>query len=156
MPIGDRLHGYQALYNEELQKKKDLMGMLTSYGSTTIVINKSEKMVESQRNRKYEELFNELDAKKLGYIATDNINIYGLSNRMLELYTPLFNQMEDTHAKINYEEFRKESEKIYKKLDPATKAVFNSPSSTINITEQPSFSVHSLLAKTKPIFPRYC
>ena len=87
------------------------------------VDTKSVKMLEQKKVTILEQIFDSLDGHDSGVISIDNLNLDNLSKNMLELFDPIFEEIQLSEIKLNKEQFVKTSLKMYEKLTPTEKQV---------------------------------
>jgi len=66
--------------------------------------------------RKFHQIFTLLDSDWDGYISAEKIDISQLSPEILEIFTPLFWEMEDLEQSLDIEEFIDASMRLYDTL----------------------------------------
>ena len=119
-PIFNELYSDSAKYKikkEELEKK---VLELEQFNTVFKASERSEEMYDKQKNIAFEKIFKRLDNDKDGQISKSNIDLYGISKRMLKILSSIMQELKDG-ANISSEEFVKKCEKIYVNLNYADK-----------------------------------
>ena len=70
-----------------------------------------------------EQLFHAFDSDNNGYISSDEINLDNVTAQILEIFTPLFLEMENLGEQLNKEDFCDSAQNLYKTLGPIEKSV---------------------------------
>ena len=119
-PIFNELYSDSAKYKikkEELEKK---VLELEQFNTVFKASERSEEIYDKQKNIAFEKIFKRLDNDKDGQISKSNIDLYGISKRMLKILSSIMQELKDG-ATISSEEFVKKCEKIYVNLNYADK-----------------------------------
>ena len=103
---------------EELEKKVlELEQFNTEFKASV----RSEELYDKQKNIAFEKVFKRLDSDKDGKISNNNIDLYGISKRILKIITPILDELKSGKGTISLEEFVQKCEKIYGNLNYADK-----------------------------------
>ena len=62
-------------------------------------------------------MFQDLDCKKTGILNSNNLNIKGISEKQLEIFSEIIIKLQHTKASIRLEEFVDKALLIWEKLD---------------------------------------
>ena len=119
-PIFNELYSDSAKYKikkEELEKK---VLELEQYNTEFKASIRSEEIYDKQKNIAFEKIFKRLDKDKAGQISKNNIDLYGISKRMLKILTPIMDEIKEGGT-ISSQEFVKKCEKMYENLNYADK-----------------------------------
>jgi hypothetical protein len=119
-PIFNELYSDSAKYKikkEELEKK---VLELEQYNTEFKASIRSEEIYDRQKNIAFEKIFKRLDNDKDGEISKNNIDLYGISKRMLKILAPIMDEIKEGGT-ISSEEFVKKCEKMYGNLNYADK-----------------------------------
>ena len=119
-PIFNELYSDSAKYKikkEELQKK---VLELEQYNTEFKASIRSEEIYDKQKNIAFEKIFKRLDNNKDGQISKNNVDLYGISKRMLKILTPIMDEIKEGGT-ISSEDFIKKCEKMYENLNYADK-----------------------------------
>jgi 5S rRNA maturation endonuclease (ribonuclease M5) len=81
-----------------------------------IVQEKSEELLDQKKARKFQEIFILLDSDNDGTISAEKIDISILSPKILDIFTPLFCEMEELGQSLDVEEFIDASMRLYETL----------------------------------------
>ena len=73
----------------------------------------SEMLLEQKINQQLEELFSAFDADQNGYITSEEVNLDLVSAQILEIFTPLFVEMENLNETLTREEFCASAYNLY-------------------------------------------
>lgn len=82
---------------------------------------RSEEMYDKQKNIAFEKIFKRLDNDKDGKISIDDINLTGISKRIVKIISPIIDDLKNNKKSISSEEFSKKCEGIYSDLNYADK-----------------------------------
>jgi len=127
LPVGDYLYA-QSKRMREMQNKKQAeieKEKSKSLCSVSLIQEESRQMVEGRKEAIFSEIFNILDKDGDNIISAKTVNISGiffvkkikeLPTEVLELYTPLFCEMEELDQELNLEEFVEASGRLYDSL----------------------------------------
>ena len=119
-PVFNELYSDSAKYKikkEELEKK---VLELEQYNTEFKASIRSEEIYDKQKYIAFEKIFKRLDNDSDGQISKNNIDLYGISKRMLKILTPIMDEIKEGGS-ISSEEFIKKCEKIYENLNYADK-----------------------------------
>ena len=120
-PIFNELYSDSEKYKikkEELEKKVlELEQFNTEFKASV----RSEEMYDKQKNIAFEKVFKRLDSDKDGKISKNNMDLYGISKRLMKIISPIFDELKNGSGAISCEEFVKKCEKIYETLNYADK-----------------------------------
>lgn len=78
-----------------------------------MVSKTSQMIVERKLMNKLEELFRAFDADNKGFISADQICLDNVTADILEIYTPLLIEMEQTACTLDCQEFIESSLQLY-------------------------------------------
>jgi len=120
-PVFNQLYSDSEKYKikkEELEKKVlELEQFKTEFKASV----RSEEMYDKQKNIAFEKIFKRLDDDKDGKISKDDIDLYGISKRIVKIISPILDELKNGKGTISSEEFIKKCEIIYKGLNYADK-----------------------------------
>ena len=120
-PIFNELYSDSEKYKikkEELEKKVlELEQFNTKFKASV----RSEEMYDKQKSIAFEKIFKRLDSDKDGQISKDDIDVYGISKRILKIITPILDNLKEGSGTLSSTEFIKKCEKIYGNLNYADK-----------------------------------
>ena len=120
-PIFNELYSDSEKYKikkEELEKKVlELEQFNTEFKASV----RSEEMYDKQKNIAFEKVFKRLDSDKDGKISKNNMDLYGISKRLMKIISPILDELKNGSGAISCEEFVKKCEKIYETLNYADK-----------------------------------
>ena len=85
------------------------------------LINRKIIRYDKQKNIAFEKIFKRLDDDKDGKISKDDIDLYGISKRIVKIISPILDELKNGKGTISSEEFIKKCEIIYKGLNYADK-----------------------------------
>ena len=77
----------------------------------------SERLLQLKIRAKLNELFDAFDADKNGRISTDEVNLDHVSADILEIFTPLFVELENLGETLDREEFADSAYELYQTLN---------------------------------------
>ena len=103
---------------EELEKKVLELEQFNTQFKASV---RSEEMYDKQKNIAFEKVFKRLDSDKDGKISKNNIDLYGISKRLMKIISPIMDELKNGNKAISCEEFVKKCEKIYETLNYADK-----------------------------------
>lgn len=115
----DNLPVSEKLYNESKKRalEKEQKEFLRNNSQKRIVVQeKSEELLDHKKARNFHEIFLLLDSDNDGIISAEKIDISKLSHELLEIFTPLFWEMEDLEQTLDLEEFIDASMRLYDTL----------------------------------------
>ena len=107
---------YQIKKEQLVKKVKELEHYNTEFKASI----KSEEMYDKKKDHAFEKLFENLDNDKDDKISSSQINLTGISKRIIKVLTPIINNLKAGKV-YNQEEFIDECYKIYDKLNYADK-----------------------------------
>lgn len=84
--------------------------------NTKFTQGRTEKIVESRKEEKFKEIFQILDSDGDGLISAQWIDISVMSPEILQIFTPLFCEMEEMNQTLDLEEFVDASKRLYETL----------------------------------------
>lgn len=120
-PVFNELYSDSEKYKikkEELEKKVlELEQFNTEFKASA----RSEEMYDKQKNIAFEKIFKRLDNDKDGKISMDDINLTGISKRIVKIISPIIDDLKNSKKSISSEEFSKKCEGIYSDLNYADK-----------------------------------
>ena len=120
-PVFNQLYSDSEKYKikkEELEKKVlELEQFKTEFKASV----RSEEMYDKQKNIAFEKIFKRLDDDKDGKISKDDIDLNGISKRIVKIISPILDELKNGKGTISSEEFIKKCEIIYKGLNYADK-----------------------------------
>ena len=120
-PVFNELYSDSEKYKikkEELEKK---VLELDQYNTEFKASVRSEEMYDKQKNIALEKIFKRLDNDKDGKISKNNIDLNGITKRILKIISPIMDELKSGKMQITLEEFIKKCEKIYENLNYADK-----------------------------------
>jgi hypothetical protein len=120
-PIFNELYSDSEKYKikkEELEKKVLELEQFNTQFKASL---RSEEMYDKQKNIAFEKVFKRLDSDKDGKISKNNIDLYGISKRLMKIISPIMDELKNGNKAISCEEFVKKCEKIYETLNYADK-----------------------------------
>ena len=103
---------------EELEKKVLELEQFNTQFKASL---RSEEMYDKHKNIAFEKVFKRLDSDKDGKISKNNIDLYGISKRLMKIISPIMDELKNGNKAISCEEFVKKCEKIYETLNYADK-----------------------------------
>lgn len=127
MPVTDKLYydGIKRKEQKEMDAKREELERKHSTTRST-AYSKSDELIEQKKARKFHEIFLQLDSDGDGVISAEQIDISQLSPDILEIFTPLFCEMEDLEQTLDLEEFIDASMRLYDTLKlPEKNAILN-------------------------------
>ena len=77
----------------------------------------SERLLQHKIHAKLSELFDAFDADRNGRISTEEVNLDHVSAEILEIFTPLFVELENLGETLDREEFVDSAHELYQTLD---------------------------------------
>ena len=80
-------------------------------------------LLEQKIKLQLEQLFEAFDNDNNGYISSDEINLDNVTAQILEIFTPLFVEMENLGEHLSQEDFCDSAYNLYKTLGPIEKSV---------------------------------
>jgi hypothetical protein len=120
-PVFNELYSDSEKYKikkEELEKKVlELEQFKTEFKASV----RSEEMYDKQKNIAFEKIFKRLDDNKDGKISKDDIDLYGISKRIVKIISPILDDLKKGGGSLTSDEFIKKCEIIYKGLNYADK-----------------------------------
>jgi hypothetical protein len=120
-PVFNELYSDSEKYKikkEELEKKVlELEQFNTEFKASA----RSEEMYDKQKNIAFEKIFKRLDNDKDGKISINDINLTGISKRIVKIISPIIDDLKNSKKSISSEEFSKKCEGIYSDLNYADK-----------------------------------
>jgi hypothetical protein len=122
----DNLPVSEKLYNESKKRaldKEQAEFMRNNSQKRIAVQEKSEELLDHKKARKFHEIFLLLDSDNDGIISAEKIDISRLSHELLEIFTPLFWEMEDLEQTLDLEEFIDASMRLYDTLGVPEKSI---------------------------------
>ena len=88
----------------------------------SIYNEKSFKIFESKKITRLKEIFNLFDSDNDGVISPLQIDISNVPGPILEIFTPLLQELEELNQDLNFEEFLEASDKLLKTLSVTEKS----------------------------------
>ena len=82
----------------------------------------SEMLFEQKLQNQMETLFHAFDNDGNGFVSSDEINLDNVTAQILEIFTPLFVEMENLGEKLNKEDFIESALNLFKTLGPIEKS----------------------------------
>ena len=120
-PVFNELYSDSEKYKikkEELEKKVlELEQFNTEFKASA----RSEEMYDKQKNIAFEKIFKRLDNDKDGKISINDINLTGISKRIVKIISPIIDELKNNKNSISSVEFTKKCEGIYSDLNYADK-----------------------------------
>lgn len=125
---GQSAHDY--LYSKHsalLEKKKMLLNLKAQeiQEPKAKPSKNSSLLAEAIKTAKVEKIFDVLDSDGDGVISKEKINIEALPPQVVEIFTPLFLEMEEMNLSLNKQHFVDASEKLFK--------AFNAPQKNLTL-----------------------
>ena len=120
-PIFNELYSDSTKYKikkEELEKK---VLELEQFNTKFKASERSEEMYDKQKSIAFEKIFKRLDNDKDGQISKDDIDVFGISKRLLKIITPIMDELKKGGGSLSCADFVKKCEKIYVNLNYADK-----------------------------------
>ena len=120
-PIFNELYSDSEKYKikkEELEKK---VLELEQFNTKFKASERSEEMYDKQKSIAFEKIFKRLDNDKDGQISKDDIDVFGISKRLLKIITPIMDELKKGGGSLSCADFVKKCEKIYVNLNYADK-----------------------------------
>ena len=120
-PIFNELYSDSEKYKikkEELEKKVlELEQFNTEFKASL----RSEEMYDKQKYIAFEKIFKRLDNDRDGKISKNDIDLNGITKRILKIISPIMDELKSGKGQITSEEFIKKCETIYENLNYADK-----------------------------------
>ena len=120
-PIFNELYSDSEKYKikkEELEKKVLELEQFNTQFKASV---RSEEMYDKQKNIAFEKIFKRLDNDKDGIISKNDIDLNGITKRILKIISPIMDELKNGKGKMTSEEFSKKCENIYENLNYADK-----------------------------------
>ena len=120
-PVFNELYSDSEKYKikkEELEKKVLELEQFKRDFKASV---RSEEMYDKQKNIAFEKIFKRLDDNKDGKISKDDIDLYGISKRIVKIISPILDDLKKGGGSLTSDEFIKKCEIIYKGLNYADK-----------------------------------
>ena len=120
-PVFNELYSDSEKYKikkEELEKKVLELDQFKREFKASV---RSEEMYDKQKNIAFEKIFKRLDDNKDGKISKDDIDLYGISKRIVKIISPILDDLKKGGGSLTSDEFIKKCEIIYKGLNYADK-----------------------------------
>jgi len=116
---GDNIPVSEKLYQDGRKRKEMLEEKVRNMGNhinRKVVQDKSEELLDHKKARKFHFIFQLIDSDGDGIISAEQIDISKLTPEMLQIFTPLFWEMEDLEQTLDLEEFIDASMRLYDTL----------------------------------------
>ena len=120
-PVFNELYSDSEKYKikkEELEKKVLELDQFKREFKASV---RSEEMYDKQKNIAFEKIFKRLDDDKDGKISKNDIDLYGISKRIVKIISPILDELKSGGGSLTSDEFIKKCEIIYKSLNYADK-----------------------------------
>ena len=120
-PVFNELYSDSEKYKikkEELEKKVLELEQFKRDFKASV---RSEEMYDKQKNIAFEKIFKRLDDNKDGKISKDDIDLYGISKRIVKIISPILDDLKKGGGSLTSDEFIKKCEIIYKGLNYSDK-----------------------------------
>lgn len=124
VPIHDYLYS-RRMENGDMKKALLEQKMAAMEESRAKTSSNSSLLVDAIKVNRFEKIFEILDSDQDGVISKEKINIEGLPANVVEVFTPLFLEMEEMNLSLNKQYFLDASEKLFK--------TFNAPQKNLTI-----------------------
>ena len=122
-PIWEHLYSIDSEIKKEreeaLSEEKRFWDANASAQKTTV---NTQKIFQDFRDKQYEKIFNLLDANKDGKISATEINLEGLDSKMIEILSPIFDDIQENNREIDMNGFIQRMDILSKALNVEERA----------------------------------